>query len=391
MTPTQGRRHRPRLRPRSRVAIAIAAALTAGLLAVPAQAQPAPPPAAVQDGPGSVVTATPLSGDAVPGGVAHASVLKYRTTGPQNAPALSTGAVFVPPGNPPPGGWPVISWAHGTVGIADACAPTVSGKMVGPYLQRWLTQGYALVATDYVGLGTPGVHPYLDGPSEAHSVIDMVRAARAVTPSLSDRWVALGQSQGGQAAMVTASIATTYAPELDYRGVVATGVPANLDRLAPLVGPGFPELPLEGTTVFIAYALAGLRAAQPNLGLDSYLSPVGLRVLDQVQSLCYADAAPLLAGISIGDLMSRQLDDPVVLDAVRQSLHVPASGYDRPVFLGQGLLDTMVPAPFALTLAAEMAVNRQDMVFRTYPAGHIETMLAAQPEAMNFVRGLFGG
>ena len=61
----------------------------------------------------------------------------------------------------------------------------MTGTVGSPYLTNWLSQGYAIVATDYVGLGTPGIHAYLDGPSAAHSVIDMVRAARAVEPSLS--------------------------------------------------------------------------------------------------------------------------------------------------------------------------------------------------------------
>jgi hypothetical protein len=34
-----------------------------------------------------------------------------------------SGAVLVPPG-PPPGGWPVVSWAHGTTESADTCAPS---------------------------------------------------------------------------------------------------------------------------------------------------------------------------------------------------------------------------------------------------------------------------
>ena len=70
-------------------------------------------------------------------------------------------------------------------------------------------------------------------------------------------------------------------------------------------------------------------------------------------------------------------------------LEIPTTGYDRPVFLGQGLTDEMVPAPLALKLAAELAANRQPVTFRTYPNGHIETMRAALPESLSFVRNLF--
>ncbi|GAA4480570.1 prolyl oligopeptidase family serine peptidase [Rhodococcus olei] len=361
---------------------ALLVAATTLTLAGPAASAPAP------GVPGTVTASTPLPPTAWIPGAASGVAVTYRTLGPQNRPATSTGAVFTPPGPPPPGGWPVISWAHGAVGIADACAPTVTGRIGGPYLGRWLAQGYAIVATDYVGLGTPGVHPYLDGTSEAHAVVDMVRAARAVEPSLSDRWVTLGQSQGGQAAMVTATIAGAYAPELDHRGTVALGVPSNIENLAPLGGPLFPPLPLTGTTAFIAYVLAGLRAARPDVDVDSYLSARGREVLARAERLCYEEAAAAIGDTSIGALFSRQLDAPI-LGALRETLAIPVRGYDRPLFLGQGLLDTVVPAPLTFALAADLAGHGQQFTFRVYPTGHLETMLASEPEAHTFVRDLF--
>ncbi|MFD4368771.1 lipase family protein [Rhodococcus sp. NPDC058521] len=347
------------------------------------------PSALAQDSPGTVVEIGALPTQSWLDGAERAHLVTYRTIGP-NGPALSTGAVFVPPGRAPEGGWPVVSWAHGTVGIADECAPTRTGLIGGAYVTHWFSQGYALVATDYVGLGTPGLHPYLDGPSEAHAVVDMVRAARAVEPELSSRWVTIGQSQGGHAALATASIATEYAPELDFRGAVATGPPSNIENLAVLGGPDFPEIPLEGSTVFIAYALAGLRAARPDVDIDSFLSPNGRAALEIAERYCYADAAEHLHGTTIGDLLSRSLDDPVFLDAARSALRVPTAGYDRPLFIGQGLADTMVPAPLTFTLAAQLTANGERFEFHTYPTGHLPTMPASLPDTTPFVAGLFG-
>lgn len=370
-----------------RAAVATVTTAAAVVLAgsPPAQAQP---PAAAP-APGSVTAMELLPASSWIPGAATGTKVTYTTTGPLGRSATSTGAVFLPPGEAPPGGWPVVSWAHGTVGIADRCSPTVTGKIGGPYLAHWLSQGYAVVATDYVGLGTPGLHPYLDGPTEANSVIDMVRAARAVEPTLSPRWMVLGQSQGGQAALFTAARATGRAPELDFRGAVATGAPSNLENLTTLVTPGFPRLPLEGSTVFVSYILAGLRAARPDIDVDRFLTPVGLDALAAAETECYETMAPKLAGVSIGNLVSRPLDDPALLAAVRDMLEVPTSGYDRPVFLGQGLTDDIVPAPLALKLAAELAADRQPVTFRTYPTGHLETMRASLPETTAFVRDLF--
>ncbi|MCA1006874.1 lipase family protein [Rhodococcus hoagii] len=372
-----------------RAALAVATVTTAVVVAI-TQALPAPAeaPAPVST-PGSVTAVESLPTSSWIPGAATGTKITYVTTGPLGRSATSTGAVFLPPGDAPPGGWPVVSWAHGTVGIADRCSPTVTGKIGGPYLAHWLSQGYAIVATDYVGLGTPGLHPYLDGPTEANGVIDMVRAARAVEPALSPRWVALGQSQGGQAALFTAARATRYAPELDYRGTVATGAPSNLENLTTLVRPGFPRLPLTGSTVFVSYILAGLRAARPDVDVDRFLTPVGRDALTGAETECYETMAPKLADVSIGDLVSRPLDDPALLAAVRDMLEVPTAGYDRPVFLGQGLTDDMVPAPLALKLAADLAANRQPVTFRTYPTGHLETMRASLPDTTSFVRDLF--
>lgn len=370
-----------------RAAVATVATAAAVVLAGSPAAQTQPPDAA--PAPGSVTAMELLPASSWIPGAATGTKVTYTTTGPLGRSATSTGAVFLPPGEPPPGGWPVVSWAHGTVGIADRCSPTATGKIGGPYLAHWLSQGYAVVATDYVGLGTPGLHPYLDGPTEANSVIDMVRAARAVEPTLSPRWMVLGQSQGGQAALFTAARATGRAPELDFRGAVATGAPSNLENLTTLVTPGFPRLPLEGSTVFVSYILAGLRAARPDIDVDRFLTPVGVDALAAAETECYETMAPKLAGVSIGNLVSRPLDDPALLAAVRAMLEVPTSGYDRPVFLGQGLTDDIVPAPLALKLAAELAANRQPVTFRTYPTGHLETMRASLPETTAFVRDLF--
>lgn len=343
--------------------------------------------------PGTVTAVAELPDDRWVPGTADASLLTYWSQGPQDQPMLSTGVVYLPEGQAPEGGWPVVSYAHGTTGVADQCAPSSQPPLerTEDSLGHWLSQWYAVVATDYVGLGTPGVHPYLDGRSAAHSVVDMVRAARATEPSLSEAWVAMGQSQGGQATMFTANLATEYAPELDYRGAVATGVPSNIENLLPFGGPAFPKLPLKGTTVYIANVLDGLRAARPDIDVDSYLTPLGQEILADVEdNLCYPEAREKYADVSIGQLLSKPLDDEIV-DAAREILTVPTTGYDRPLFIGQGLKDIDVPAPLTFKLAADLALNDVDFAFRTYPTDHLGTVPASQTDSTPFVAALFAG
>jgi len=147
--------------------------------------------------------------------------------------ATVSGIVFLPKGEPPKGGWPVLAWAHGTTGIADVCAPSFLPRSPRDtqYLGYWLDHGYAIVATDYVGLGTPGVHPYLQYRAEGISVLDGIRAALARYPALNPaKIVTMGQSQGSEGAIAAAYLAPSYAPELNIRGTVATGLVAHTEK-----------------------------------------------------------------------------------------------------------------------------------------------------------------
>src|ERR1700748_543989 len=171
--------------------------------------------------PGSVIRDEPMVG-APAGGIAHRVL--YRSTDPDGKPIAVSGVIIVPPGVAPSGGWPVIAWAHPTTGIVPHCAPSLAiflfQQIAGS--RPMMEQGYAIAATDYPGLGTPGPHPYLVGVSEARAVIDSVRAARSF-PGLenSPRYAVWGHSQGGQAALFTGIIAKSYAPELQLVGVAA--------------------------------------------------------------------------------------------------------------------------------------------------------------------------
>ena len=125
--------------------------------------------------------------------------LLYRSTGVDGKRVAVSGTLQVPKGRPPRGGWPLITWAHGTTGIADRCAPSRGRVGSGPaLLERWRQAGYAIVKTDYVGLGTPGDHPYLIGKPEGYSVLDAARAARRLDKRIAKRVLISGHSQGGR-------------------------------------------------------------------------------------------------------------------------------------------------------------------------------------------------
>jgi dienelactone hydrolase len=93
----------------------------------------------------------------------------------------------------------------------------------------YAAQGYAVVATDYLGYAKSNYsyHPYLHADSEASSVIDSIRAARAAAfgqgVSLNGKVMLTGYSQGGHSSM-----AAHRAIERDAPGEVNVVAAAHL-------------------------------------------------------------------------------------------------------------------------------------------------------------------
>ncbi|HYN69417.1 MAG TPA: lipase family protein [Candidatus Eisenbacteria bacterium] len=204
--------------------------------------------AANLDGPpGSLIDAVELE---APAGIRAWAVL-YRSTGLDGAPIGVSGLIVSPVVSVGSGGGrrgsagnglPVLAWAHGTTGLADACAPSRAGVAAEDVLTivDLARQGFVVAATDYEGLGTAGIHPYLVGPSEGRSVLDAIRAVQHFPEAgAGPRAAVLGISQGGHAALWAAELGPSYAPDLDLVGVVAASPPIDLQAVqrAVLVGP----------------------------------------------------------------------------------------------------------------------------------------------------------
>ena len=396
------------VRGRRSAALVAALALAAGLASAPvAAAEPTATPvwsgldarewSGPVPAPGVPAATVPLDPAVSLADAASAHRQVYGTVDQHGRPAVATSAVFLPHGTPPPGGWPVIAWAHGTTGLGDGCTPSAlpRSERDAAYLGHWLRQGYAVVASDYAGLGTPGLMSYLNGPTTARGVVDSVLAAHHTDLPLSPRWAIVGQSQGAGAALNTARRATELSAGsgLDYRGVVATGTPANIELIFQYAGPGFPPVPLPaGLNLYAMYILAGFRDLHPELDIDGLLTPEGRRMVDAATTQCYAELHDTLGGFQASQALARPLQSiPNVYGLLKDYMGTPDDGYDRPVFLGQGLVDTDVPAPSALSLAANMTLHRQPLELHVYPdKDHGGTVLAAIPDATAFLQRVMG-
>nr|WP_307851839.1 lipase family protein [Williamsia sp. CHRR-6] len=340
---------------------------------------------------GTLIEQVPLAPTlSIPGAGSAARIL-YSTIDQHDRAAVSTGAVFLPIGQAPRGGWPVLAWAHGTVGIGDDCTPSAQPRSIRDrdYLSHWLRRGYAVVATDYAGLGTPGLMSYLNGVAEAHSIVDSVKAVAQMGVPTARRWAIVGQSQGAGAAMNAARLATAFTrgTDLDYRGVVATGTPANIETILQLGGPTFPPFRLPtGLTTYTAYILAAIREARPDLNIDGLLTARGRAVADKAEIACYPELEAALTTADVRTFFSRPISAiPDAYGVLHRFIGTPASGYDRPIFLGQGIIDTDVPAPSALSLAAQLQANRQPFELHLYPTDHSGTVYASVKDSTPFL------
>jgi hypothetical protein len=118
----------------------------------------------------------------------------------------TSGVVLTPSERKPPAdGWPVIAWAHGADGVGRACAPSLMRNLGhGPFLSMYVNLGYAVVATDYTGLGSNFRNAFLDAQSNATDVIESISAAHAAVPQLGTKWIVMGEDDGSLAAVAVA-------------------------------------------------------------------------------------------------------------------------------------------------------------------------------------------
>ncbi|OAN39943.1 lipase [Mycolicibacterium iranicum] len=345
--------------------------------------------------PGQLLGTVPLDEELSVTGAGEAFRILYSTVDQHGRPAVSTAAVFTPKTPPPQGGWPVIAWAHGTVGLGDDCTPSTRSRSGrdGEYLSHWLDEGYAVVGTDYAGLGTPGLMSYLNSVTTARGVVDSVAAARHMNLDLSPKWAVVGQSQGGGAAVATARWATEFSDgtDLDYRGAVATGTPAGVESVVKQAGPGMvvPSGPM--ASVYTAYIVAALRDARPDLNLDQVLTSEGRAAADEAETVCAADLAGALPDATPSEFFTAPIVSiPGAAEAIDRFMGIPASGYDRPMFLGVGMRDRDVPPSLTLRFADELSANGQDVTLKVYPdADHSGTVLDSIPDSTAFLAHAF--
>ena len=346
------------------------------------------PPEAIPAEPGTIIRAEALSVD-VPG--AHAYRMLYTSARPDGTPAVSGGMLFIPDGPAPAGGRKVVAWAHGTLGMGDACAPSRSTNPLqdtNNWLDEMIHLGWIVVSTDYVGMGTPGPNLYLVAEAEVADVVNSVRAVRNFPESgAGSSYVVWGHSQGGHSALWSGHLAPAMAPDLTLLGVAAAAPAAELPLIMGaqwnttvgwVIGP---EIVQSWPVVY------------PQLPLDGYISTEGQAQGKRLAYECIQAAAiEGLARTSLGQEFF--LVDPVptawgdrAMDQTPRPL--PAS---MPVFIGQSTADTVV-LPWPNAVLQEKWCSNGSVIDMLWigEVSHQDTAMTIGPTAVAWMADRFAG
>lgn len=407
-------------RARTPLAVALtAAAATAALAPASSSAATIPafytPPASLPAADGALVRVQSMKlgvSIATPNG--KATRIMYKSTDTNGQPVAVTGVYLEPSARwTGPGPRPLVSYAEGTQGQGDTCAPSfgleygLTSAVVGyevPSIASFVNKGVAVVVTDYVGLGTTDrIHTYVNRVDQGHAVLDAARAASKVvgaSVTAASPVGLYGYSQGGGAAASAAELAPSYAPELNLKGAYAGAPPADLSAVMKSA---------DGTTLtaVIGYAVNGFIATYPNLKpiLDANTNAAGKAALAKISTGCIGDAVAYAykktsewttSGKSIAQVVAGIPEAQAIVDAQKIGNLKPTI----PVEVSTGTLDDIVGHAQARQLAVDWCAKganvtyvpvRQSISSFGTSLNHLGPMLTQSDQAQSWLRALLQG
>jgi len=301
-----------------------------------------------------------------------------------------TGLVIVPHKPAPAGGYPVVSWGHGTNGMADQCAPSLDPDGAVPMTNGLLDQGWEVTASDYQGEGTPGLLPYIVGVSAARNTIDIVRAALQLEAAHASRnYVVWGHSEGGQTAMFTLHIGPSYAPDLHMKGVVAGAPPSQFNLIYQFLTTS----PYRYYLFMVAGAYQsayGARAAP----VSKVLTSLGLSLLPDLDKGCSDYLSKVIDKYTISQITT---GDPFKIPAWRTLLSQNdpesfSSASPVPLLMIQGGDDEQIPVASTQLLAQHLCGVGQDLERWIYPGqSHAGVIGPSFEDMTHWIKDRFAG
>jgi pimeloyl-ACP methyl ester carboxylesterase len=323
---------------------------------------------------------------------AQAWQILYLSTTVSGSPAAISGTLIVPAALYP-GTRPLVAYAAGTQGWGDQCAPSreiAAGSFDEQFaVDNLLGRGWAVVVTDYPGLGTPGDETANVGIAEGYGVLDSLRAGTrlpgtglsATAPTGIE-----GYSQGGGAAGWAAQLQPRYAPELHLAGIAAGGIPANLQAVSANINGTIWFAFLGGTAI-------GFNAAYPSLNLTQSLTPAGQAAFRQLDTMCQAQGLLTFAGKRIEDytIGGINLVSTPPWQAVLNANDLGTQKPGVPLLQYYGLLDEVIPPAVQRALHTQYCSMGVTTQLSGYLGDHVLTQVLAQSGVVNWLAARFAG
>jgi len=287
-----------------------------------------------------------------------------------------------------------MAWTHGTVGIADICAPSWSGRQQQDrdHLEFWLNEGFAVVATDYQGLGTPGTHPYLATRPEAFSNLDIIRTVQSGEFPVSKKVVLFGQSQGAGAAVATAAYAQDYAPDIEIVGTVATGVPLFSPEAVDILHEARPTDVIDPLLGYNLLNLSLVQRIDPDFHLEDYVSEEVMPIALSIQNTCQQDLKAKVVSEKL--TYDRVFKKPPTehLGKAFSKMGYPRYKLPVPTFIGTGGADTDTPPEMQAALIKQLCKAGTVVVSKLYPErDHRGVVPISTADTLPFVKAVFAG
>ena len=337
--------------------------------------------------PGDLLRQESFAGYALPPGATAVRIL-YHSLDATGRDVATSGVVLIPAGTPPPQGWPIIAWAHGTSGVARLCAPSAMKDVYygAEGLMPMVAAGFAVVATDYHGLGTEGPHQYVNKTAQARDVVYSIPAARAAVRALGPKWVVDGHSQGGLAAWGVAE-AEHDLKDPDYLGAVSVaGVAREVDFFSHLSN-------TPGVGFYLAFMSAGIHARYPKFNPHDLLSDRMFEHYDDVtRNGCFYHGFATYAAMPTGTLLRPGWEKSVWVHRFFEGNAVANAAIGGPLLVIAGEADQTVPIEGVRAAVKQLCAAKQMVTFRSYPGlDHDPAMENSTPDQLEWIRSRFAG
>ena len=303
--------------------------------------------------PGELVRSEPIDQYNLPYELSAVRILYHSRTTKGEDVAVSA-VVLIPDGKPPASGWPALAWAHEFKGAARQCAPSLMKNLgAGPLLAMYANLGYAVVATDYSGLGADSGNPVLDMQSNALDVIYSVAAARAAVKEIGPKWIAVGPFQGALAAV---AVAESEVRDLNYLGSVATSGVADAQ-------PAYERFAQASSNRMLLVVASTVKALYPEFQVSDMLQEKALPAYQRVAETCGGETEPEFTS----EMLRRDWENNRF---VKEFFTRNTPGQKRarsPLLVISGEVDPAIPADMSEKTVARMCKQGDRILFLKYP------------------------